>query len=147
MNGGWPYTTRAACPAPPVRERYSRYAKSLIAVGNGAGEDIEAGLATEIVALENPYTGDMTDGLDILVLYEGKPRMDTQVEVFRKAPDGTVTITYERTDEAGKATIPVLPGHRYQLDAVVLRPLEVVDEKDPSWESLWANMTLEVPAN
>jgi len=133
-------------PRAPVRERYSRYAKSLIAVGNGAGEDFEAGLLTEIVALENPYTGEMSDGMDIRVLYQGKPRSDTQVEVFDKAPDGTVTISYERTDETGEATIPVTPGHRYQLDAVVLRPLEVIKEKDPSWESLWANMTLEVPA-
>lgn len=132
-------------PRAPVRERYSRYAKSLIAVGDGAGEDVEAGLLTEIVALENPYTDDMSDGLDIRVLYQGEPRADTQVEVFQKAPDGTVTITYERTDEAGEVTIPVEPGNRYQLDAVVLRPLEVVEEKDPSWESLWANMTLEVP--
>ena len=133
-------------PRAPVRERYSRYAKSLIAVGSGKGDDIEAGLLTEIVALENPYTGDMSDGLNIRVLYQGAPRIDTQVEVFSKAADGTVTITYERTGETGVATIPVVPGHRYQLDAVVLRPLEVVGEKDPSWESLWANMTLEVPA-
>lgn len=133
-------------PRAPVRERYSRYAKSLIAVGDGEGEDVEAGLLTEIVALENPHTGDMSDGLDIRVLYEGAPRADTQVEVFEKAADGTVTTTYERTDADGVATIPVTPGHRYQLDAVVLRPLEMVGEKDPSWESLWANLTLEVPS-
>lgn len=128
-----------------VRERYSRYAKSLIAVGSGEGEDIEAGLPTEIVALENPYTGDMTDGLDVRVLYQGEPRADAQVEVFEKAPDGNVGITYIRTDEKGEATVPVRPGHRYMLDSVVLRPLEVTAEKDPQWESLWANLTLEVP--
>lgn len=132
-------------PRAPVRERYSRYAKSLIAVGSGAGEDIEAGLLTEIVALENPYTGEMSDGLDIRVLYQGEPLAETQVEVFEKAADGTVETSYLRTDAEGEVTVPVRPGHRYMLDAVVLRPLDMVGEKDPSWESLWANMTLEVP--
>lgn len=128
-----------------VRERYSRYAKSLVAVGEGAGEDVTAGLLTEIVALENPYTDDMSDGLDIRALYEGEPLQDAQIEVFRKAPDGTVEITLERTDADGRATIPVEAGFRYMLDTVVLRPLEVVEERDPSWETLWANLTFEVP--
>ena len=102
-------------------------------------------MVTEFVALENPYTGDMTDGFDVLALYEGAPLQDVQVEVFRKAADGTVVITTERTDDAGRATIPVMPGHRYMLDTVILRPLEVVDEGDASWETLWANLTFEVP--
>lgn len=128
-----------------VRERYSRYAKSLIAVGNGAGKDIETGMVTEIVALENPYTDDMSDGIEILALYNGAPLQDQQIEVFQKAPDGSVEITLERTDAGGHATIPVTPGHRYMLDAVVLRPLEIVEERDPAWETLWANLTFEVP--
>ncbi len=128
-----------------VRERFSRYAKSLIAVGEGDGVDSEAGLLTEIVALENPYTGDMSDGFDIRALYQGAPLGDVQIEVFRKAADGTVTISTARTDAKGEATIPIEPGARYMLDTVVLRPLEVVEERDPSWESLWANLTFEVP--
>ena len=128
-----------------VRERYSRYAKSLIAVGEGAGEDVTAGLLTEIVALENPYTDDMSDGLDIRAEYQGDPLKNVQIEVFRKASDGTVTITLERTDEQGQATIPIEPGARYMLDTVVLRPLEVVEARDPPWETLWANLTFEVP--
>lgn len=129
-----------------VRERYSRYAKSLIAVGHGKGSDIEAGLLTEIIALENPYTDDMSDGLDMRATYEGAPLKDTQIEVYEKAADGTVNVFTSRTDEAGVATIPVKPGHRYMLDAVVLRALEVKEETDPAWESLWANLTFEVPA-
>ena len=130
-----------------VREVYSRHAKSLIAVGTGAGADVVAGLLTEIVALENPYTGDMTDGIDVAVLYEGKPRAKTQVEVFEKSPDGDVRIFTVATDDAGHATVPVKPGREYMLDAVVLRrPLEQPADKAPYlWESLWANLTFEVP--
>lgn len=128
-----------------ARERYSRYAKSLIAVGDGAGSDIEAGLLIEIVALENPYTDDLSDGLDVRVMYDGAPFGDAQIEVFEKSADGEVRVFTDRTDANGFATIPVKPGHRYMLDAVALRPLEVVEERDPAWESLWANLTFETP--
>lgn len=136
-------------PEGDVGEVYSRYAKSLIAVGDGAGEDIEAGLLTEIVALENPYTGETSDGVDVRVLYEGKPQADTQVEVFEKAPDGAVEIFLTRTDDEGRATIAVKPDHRYQVDSVVLREpaAAIAAEKNVVWESLWANLTFYVPAN
>ncbi|MEP0452634.1 MAG: DUF4198 domain-containing protein, partial [Roseibium sp.] len=67
------------------RELYSRYAKSLVAVGSGEGTDFETGLLTEIVALENPYTGETGDGIDVRLLYQGAPRAETQIEVFEKA--------------------------------------------------------------
>ena len=104
-----------------VREVYSRYAKSLVAVGAGSGDDVVTGMLTEIVALENPYTGDMTDGIDVRVLYDGVPRETTQVEVFERAPGGEVRIFTVRTDGEGVATVPVAPGHTYMLDSVVLR--------------------------
>ncbi len=128
-----------------VREAYSRYAKSLIAVGHGEGSDVEAGLLVEFIAMENPYTGDMSDGFDVRATYDGAPLKDTQIEVFEKAADGTVTITTDRTDADGAATIMVKAGHTYMLDAVVLRPMDVVEATDPAWESLWANLTFQVP--
>jgi len=129
------------------RELYSRYAKSLVAVGDGEGADFETGLLTEIVALENPYTGDMSDGIDVRVLYEGEPRAETQIEVFEKAADESVSIFTVQTDADGAATVPVKPGYRYMLDAVVLREPagNVAEEKNVQWESLWANLTFEVP--
>lgn len=126
-------------------ERYSRYAKSLIAVGDGAGSDSEAGLLTEIVAEANPYTDDLANGLPVRVLYEGKPRVDVQVELFEKAADGAVNITLHRTDSEGRVTLPVKAGHAYLADAVVFRELTPEDENDPVWESLWAALTFAVP--
>lgn len=134
-------------PTDRFREVYSRYAKALIAVGEGAGEDREFGLATEIVALENPYTDDMSDGIDVRLLYQGEPRADAQVEVFEKAADESVTISTVRTDAEGRATVPVRPGFRYMLDAVVLRAPapDLAEAKNAVWESLWANLTFGVP--
>ena len=130
-----------------VTEVYSRYAKSLVAVGDGSGRDVEVGLLTEITALENPYTGETSDGIDVRLTYEGQARGDEQIEVFEKAPDETVAIFTVRTDADGVVSVPVKPGHRYMLDAVVLREPgpEVDADRGAVWESLWANLTFMVP--
>lgn len=130
------------------REVYSRFAKSLIAVGEGKGQDRAFGLETEIVALENPYTDAVDDGLDVQVLYQNQPRADAQVEVFERSPseDVEVKVFTTRTNERGIATINVKAGHVYQLDAVVLRDADPVLYDDAVWETLWANLTLAIPA-
>lgn len=132
-------------PEVDFRERYSRYGKALVAVGEGRGRDREVGMETEIVALANPYADDVT-GLPVRVLYQGTPRVDAQVEVFAKAEDGTVSVELYRTDETGVATLRVQPGVTYLVDSVVLRPLEPKADTDPVWESLWASLTFQVPA-
>lgn len=127
------------------RERYRRFAKSLVAVGHGAGADRALGLRTEIVALGNPYT-DGADTLAVRVLFEGAPRVDAQVEMFDRAPDGAVTITLYHTDAAGRAVMPITPGHEYLLDAVHLGALDNDDPAaGPVWETLWASLTFAVP--
>ena len=130
-----------------VREVYSRYAKSLIAVGDGAGKDVITGMITEIVALENPYTGNMNDGINVGVLYKGKPRKAVQVEVFEMSPGGGVRVFTTKTNGKGVAVVPVKPGHKYMLDSVVVLPATKTTTvgKPFLWESLWANLTFEVP--
>lgn len=123
-------------------EIYQRFAKSLIAVGSGRGQDAPVGMETEIVAEANPYTDDLTIGLPVRVLYKGEPRVDAQVEIFSKSPDSKVTVAVVRTDAEGRAIVPVKPKTEYLLDAVVMRPLETDDAtKKPAWESLWASIT------
>jgi hypothetical protein len=125
-------------PEADFREHYTRFSKSLIGVGGGAGQDRAVGLETEIVAMANPYT--------VQVFYQGAPRIDTQVELFDRAPDGVVTITKHRTDATGTALLPVVPGHVYMADAVVLRePGSELADENVVWETLWANLTFAVP--
>jgi len=85
--------------------------------------------------------------LPVRVLYREMPRIGAQVEIFQMDPDGEVTVTTTQTDDAGEALIPVLPGHRYLLDAVVLRePSDALAaDKDVVWETLWAALTFAVP--
>lgn len=132
----------------PVRmkEVYTRFSKSLIGVGSAQGQDRRLGLETELVALENPYTDIMADGLDVQLFYRDDPRADAQIELFDKAPDGTVRLTLHRTDANGRATLPVKPGHAYMVNAVVLRAPDARHARHRAvWESLWANLTFAVP--
>ena len=130
-------------------ESYRRFAKSLIAVGSGAGQDRPVGLEIEIVALSNPYTDDLTKGMAVQVLLNAAPRADVQVEVFSR-PAGTkepALIQLYRTNADGVARFPVLSGHDYMVDNVALRPVEPANTEDPVWHSLWANLTFAVPAD
>jgi len=128
---------------PPFKERYSRHAKALIAVGDGTGADRAFGLKTEFVALTNPYAPGFDNTMRVQVLYEGAIRRYAQVEVFDRNPEGAIAVSLHRTDADGIAAIPVSRGHDYLLDAVVLRPAK--DRDDAVWETFWAALTFAVP--
>ena len=130
-------------PEDGFREVYTRYAKALVGVGAARGADAPTGMETEFVALANPYIDDLADGFAVQLLYRGTPRAMAQIEVFDRAPGSAVTVTRLRTDTAGKALIPVTPGHEYLLDAVVLRPAP--EDAAAVWETLWAAMTFSAP--
>ena len=127
-------------------EFYTRYSKALIAVGRGEGADQRLGLETELVALDNPYVGAPTE-IRVQAFYQDTPRAAAQIELFDKAPDGTVVVTYHSTDADGIAALPVTSGHSYLVDAVVLREAapEVTAPNGAVWESLWAALTFAVP--
>lgn len=128
-------------------EGYWRFAKTLIGVGHATGRDFRTGLAVEFVALDNPYTDDLADGLRVQLYYLDDTLPDAQVELFEKAPDGTVDITLHRTDSDGIATLPLKSGHSYLIDHVVLREpsAELEAEAEIAWETLWGALTLAVP--
>lgn len=148
-DAAWTLSAHAARGLPDTgfREGYSRYAKSLVAVGGGEGQDTEFGLETELVARANPYTDDLSQGMPVDLYYKGAPRAAAQIEVFERAPDGSVAVSTVRTNDEGRAVVPVRSAHVYMLDAVVLREPEgaLAERPDIVWESLWANLTFEVP--
>lgn len=135
-------------PSENFSEQYTRHAKSLLAVGDGLGADRKLGMQTEFVALSNPYDPGFANPFRVMLLYNGQPRSGAQVEIFEKAPDGTVTIKTTLTDAAGRAEIVVKPGREYLLDAVMLRaplPFGNAAKGEPVWQTLWAAMTFAVP--
>jgi hypothetical protein len=128
-------------------ELYSRYSKTLIGVGNAEGADRRVGLETEIVALTNPYTDDISGGMQVQVFYRNDVRADVQIEIFEKDATGNVAISYYRTNADGIGTFPVKPGFEYMVDAVVLREPNAEESAATGtvWETLWANLTFAVP--
>jgi hypothetical protein len=127
-------------------EFYRRFAKSLVAVGDGAGEDSPLGLEAEIVAGANPYADDVSGGLEVEVLYRDAPRAGAELHVFARDAAGEVTHTTVLTDTDGRASVPVTAGSEYLLDTVVMRPAPPSGEADaPVWQSLWASLTFMVP--
>jgi len=134
-------------PREGFQEGYWRFAKTLIGVGSSIGNDFRTGLATEFVALDNPYTDDLSNGLRVQLYYLDDLVPDGQVELFEKAPDGTVEITLHRTDENAIATLPVKAGYSYLVDHVVLREpsAELAADAEIEWETLWAALTFGVP--
>ncbi len=126
-------------------ETFRRYSKSLVAIGDGAGSDAPTGLKTEIVALANPYTDSLVT-MPVLVLLNSAPRVNVQVELFGKAPDGTVTTTLHRTDANGQADLPITRGHSYLVNSVAAEALPNDDpDAGPVWKTHWAALSFAVP--
>ncbi|SDE11617.1 DUF4198 domain-containing protein [Limimaricola pyoseonensis] len=134
-------------PEAGFKEVFTRYSKALIGVGDAEGKDERLGLETELVALDNPYAGDLTNGIRVQLYYGDAARADAQVELFARDADGHVELTLHRTDAEGVAVLPVAPGHDYLANAVVLREpaAGVAAETGAVWESLWAALTFAVP--
>ncbi|PRY75052.1 putative GH25 family protein [Yoonia maritima] len=134
-------------PESNFKEVYSRYSKTLIGVGSAAGTDHRVGLETELVALTNPYTDDLDNGFTVQLFYHQDVRANVQIEVFDKAPDGTVEVSYFQTNDEGIATFPITGGNSYMVDAVMLRePSDELQEQTGAvWETLWANLTFGTP--
>ena len=139
--------TARGLPLADFKEVYSRFVKTLIGVGTSAGADQRVGLETEFVALDNPYTDDLTGGMRLQLFYGDAVRANTQIEVFEKPLETAETPVLYQTDADGIATITVLPGHSYLVNAVVLREpsAALATEFDAVWETLWASMTFAIP--
>ncbi len=127
------------------REAYRRFAKALVAVGDGAGQDRRHGFRIEIVLGANPYTDDLGGRLPVQVWLDDAPRAGAQIEVFEKSAEGDVVITLHIADNEGRVVLPVKAGHAYLLDSVAIEPLEPESERDPVWKTLWAALTFAVP--
>ena len=132
-------------PTRDIREVFFRYAKALIDVGDGAGEDRPLGMPLELVALTNPYAEPAPETVRLELRYLGEPLAGGRVKVFHRAPDGTVEVTPIETDADGLVSVPTAPGFTL-VNAVVL------DLASPrmqaflgaSWQSLWASITYDV---
>ena len=132
----------------PVKEIYSRCAKSLLSVGAGTagpgtGFDRVLGLELELVAEKNPYALKPGEDLPLRLLYKGKPLDGALlVAVPKGAPDARASA---RSDRHGKAALRLDRPGLWLVKAVHMVPAPKGSGAD--WESLWASLTFELPAH
>ena len=139
-------TEARGIPHDAITEVFIRYAKALIAAGDGAGADLFTGMPFELVAQENPYQRS-GDTVTFAVLLKGKPAPGAPLHLFIRKPDGSIDeATRLRSDADGKVEVPTLESGFYMLNAIQIFPATPRMEalQQASWQSLWASTTFEI---
>lgn len=137
---------RRGLPDAGFTEAFTRYAKALVQVGDGAGQDAAIGMPFELVAETNPYADKVKNRLTVRLLWQGQGMADTQIKVFRQTEPGEVDVSKVTTDAEGRATVASEEGGIFLLSAVhMVEPSrEVAQNTRAVWQSLWASLTFQV---
>jgi hypothetical protein len=128
------------------REKYSKYAKSLVVAGEGPSAFVSSplGLAIEIVPLADPSRLAPGATLPVRILFRGRPAPDLQVEAaWAPALGKGRHFIAGRTDAEGRIAIPLDKAGRWRLHAVHMQPCP--DKNEADWESFWASLTFQLP--
>ena len=126
------------------RERYSRYLKTLVQIGDDKNAVPKARIGTkiEIVPLENPYTKKVGGDLKLQAWFNGRPL--ALKTIFADNRDGTDIKTQNViTDEQGRFTIKLDRKGLWLIRTVHMQRCEK-NCVDADWESFWAALTFGV---
>ena len=127
----------------PVKETYSRNAKSLLMAGRASprsAADRTFGLPLELIAETDPYAGKSAE-FRVRLLLRGEALPGALVTAFHKAvPDRRLEA---RTDAAGRAKVALERNGLWLLNAVHLLPAP--KKSGAHWETLWTSITFEIP--
>ena len=128
------------------KERYSRFLKTYVQIGNKKTEDYKKplGFKIEIIPQTNPTNLKVGDELKVQILFEGKPlSMNRVMATYDKY--STIPEDYAQTQETGadgmvrfKITHPGLWMIRTN------RILPIKGDRQADWESFWSNITFQV---
>ncbi len=142
---GWVLEAHAerGLPDTGFKEGYTRFVKSLTAVGDGAGQDRFTGMFFELVAGLNPYTDDISAGMPITVLFKGEPLPDKQVDLFFRNPEGELSRVSVISDAQGLAVMPNMGTGEYMINTVhMIQPFAAdIERTGVVWHSLWGSIT------
>ncbi len=116
------------------RERYTRYLKTLVQVGDTRDEvyGTVLGHAFEIVPLNDPTTVAPGEALVVRILFEGQPKPGVRAMARSKAKDEVEAVT----DENGVARLVLPSAGVWLARAVFMRPCAGCS--DAEWQSFWA---------
>jgi uncharacterized GH25 family protein len=126
----------------PVVERYTKWAKAILRVGEQGDETFEepVGHRIEIVPEIDPYELRQGGILPCRVLFEDEPLPGATVMATRAG--GPRNESQGVTDAAGRARLQIAESGRWYLRTIhMVRP---ADDSEVQWESFWATVTFEV---
>jgi len=133
------------------RERYRKYAKSLInsseSHGNSASNNFHTqpvGLELEIVPEKSPENLKPGSAVSLQVLFRGKPASDLQVEAAWAgigAASGKTTVL-GRTDKSGRIIASLSSPGKWRFHTVRMERCE--ESRVADWESYWSSLTFEI---
>ncbi len=137
LEGILPQHAAKGFPTEKIAEGYYRFAKALVAVGNGAGSDKAVGMPFELVALTNPYT--KAGPVDFQLIFNGAPAVKAPVFVFVKTGAGVKKIWLE-TNASGLVSVPRETG-AFMVNAVkiVESGPQLKERMGAVWTTLWAS--------
>lgn len=130
--------------AKEAKERYSRYLKSLVQVGEKRDKTFSGtvGLAFEIIPLENPYDKKPGSTLRVRFVFRGKP-MPGKAVFADIRNSGKIDTRQYKTDSAGIATIDLPASGICLVRAVHMERCEKACE-GADWQSYWAALTFAI---
>lgn len=122
------------------RERYSRYLKALIQVGDKRDETYRrvVGHLLEIILEVDPASPSLGHTLPVRILFEGRPLPEVQVSAHVR-DDGKVHGQTLTTDAEGRATVRLDHKGSWLIRLVHMRRAPAGSDAD--WESFWAAYT------
>ncbi|HPF39042.1 MAG TPA: DUF4198 domain-containing protein [Phycisphaerae bacterium] len=130
----------------PVRERYTKYAKTILQVGAPEAEDDgwmrPIGQRLELVPLTNPTLWQSGETVQIQVLLDGHPWPEVPVSAGHAGQRTREDVVRTRTNERGVASIRLSQSGHWYAKAHLIRPYDGLGEYE--WESFWTTYTFRV---
>ncbi|MCA9256541.1 MAG: DUF4198 domain-containing protein [Phycisphaerales bacterium] len=130
----------------PVRERYTKYAKTILQVGAAEAEDDgwmrPIGQRLELVPLTNPTLWQSGETVQIQVLLDGHPWPEVPLSAGHAGQRTREDVVRTRTNERGVASIRLSQSGHWFAKAHLIRPYDGLGEYE--WESFWTTYTFRV---
>jgi len=129
--------------AKPGKERYSKYAKSILLSGASDGFfNQPVGYIIEIIPEADPYTLKAGDMIPIQVLFRGKPAADLQIESAWAGKPGTKTVIAGRTNSEGRLKVALPAAGLWRIHTIKME--RCTEPAAADWESFWASLTFQL---
>lgn len=130
--------------AKPGKERYSKYAKSILLSGDSNGFASHAvGYVIEIIPEADPYKLKPGDLLPVRVLFRGKPAADLQIEsAWAAGNTGSKTTVVGRTNIDGQIKVPLPDSGLWRIHTIKME--RCAEPSVADWESFWGSLTFEM---